>query len=242
VTALVERPNVLVCAFEKEFLEVPQECLILTMKANQKYFPLLDAQGKLTNRFLVVSNIRPQDASAVIGGNERVVRPRLADAKFFFDQDRKKTLESRVAGLAKVVYHNKLGTQGERIERVRAIAKVIGAQMGSDQLGAASRRRRALAKADLLTDMVGEFPELQGIMGGYYARHDQPGRRRRRRHRGPLPPRFAGDALPRNDVGIVVALADKLETLAGLFAIGQLPTGDKDPFALRRHAWASCAC
>lgn len=236
VTALVERPNVLTCTFEPEFLEVPQECLILTMKANQKYFPLLDAQGKLTNRFLVVSNIRPQDASAVVGGNERVVRPRLADAKFFFDQDRKKTLESRVAGLAKVVYHNKLGTQGERIERVRAIAKVIGAQLGDDHLAHEADIAARLAKADLLTDMVGEFPELQGIMGAYYARHDQLGDEIATAIEDHYRPRFAGDALPRNQVGLVVALADKLETLAGLFAIGQLPTGDKDPFALRRHA------
>ncbi len=236
VTALVERPNVLVCAFEREFLDVPQECLILTMKANQKYFPLLDAGGKLTNKFLVVSNIRPDDASAVVGGNERVVRPRLADAKFFFDQDRKKPLESRVAGLAKVVYHNKLGTQGERIERVRAIAKVIGAQLGDDQLARDADRAALLAKADLLTDMVGEFPELQGIMGGYYARHDGLGEDIALATEDHYRPRFAGDALPRNRVGLVVALADKLETLAGLFAIGQLPTGDKDPFALRRHA------
>ena len=133
VCALVERPNVLTCQFEPEFLEVPQECLILTMKANQKYFPLLDAQGKLTNKFLIVSNIRPEDPSAVIGGNERVVRPRLADAKFFFDQDRKKTLESRVAGLAKVVYHGKLGTQGERTERVRALTHLIVRQLGEHQ-------------------------------------------------------------------------------------------------------------
>jgi len=236
VTALVERPNVLTCEFETEFLEVPQECLILTMKANQKYFPLLDAQGKLTHKFLVVSNIRPDDASAVIGGNERVVRPRLADAKFFFDQDRKKTLESRVAGLAKVVYHNKLGTQGERTERVRAIAKVIGAQLGNDSLARAADVAASLAKADLLTDMVGEFPELQGIMGGYYARHDELGDDVALAIEDHYRPRFAGDELPRNEVGTVVALADKLETLAGLFAIGQLPTGDKDPFALRRHA------
>jgi glycyl-tRNA synthetase beta chain len=236
VTALVERPNVLTCQFEPEFLEVPQECLILTMKANQKYFPLLDAAGKLTHRFLVVSNIRPQDPSAVIGGNERVVRPRLADAKFFFDQDRKKSLESRVAGLDKVVYHNKLGTQGERMERVRAIAKVLGAQMGSDQLARDADVASRLAKADLLTDMVGEFPELQGIMGGYYARHDGLGDTVAAAIEDHYRPRFAGDALPRNEAGLVVALADKLETLAGLFAIGQLPTGDKDPFALRRHA------
>jgi glycyl-tRNA synthetase beta chain len=236
VTALVERPNVLVCRFEKEFLEVPQECLILTMKANQKYFPLLDAKGKLTNQFLVVSNIRPQDASQVIGGNERVVRPRLADAKFFFDQDRKKTLESRVPALGKVVYHNKLGTQGDRMERVRAIAKVIGAQLGSDALAAHADRAATLAKADLLTDMVGEFPELQGIMGRYYALNDRLGGEIADAIEDHYKPRFAGDELPRNPVGLVVALADKLETLAGLFAIGQLPTGDKDPFALRRHA------
>jgi glycyl-tRNA synthetase beta chain len=236
VTALVERPNVLVCRFEKEFLEVPQECLILTMKANQKYFPLLDAKGKLTNQFLVVSNIRPQDASQVIGGNERVVRPRLADAKFFFDQDRKKTLESRVPALGKVVYHNKLGTQGDRMERVRAIAKVIGAQLGSDALAAHADRAATLAKADLLTDMVGEFPELQGIMGRYYALNDGLGGEIADAIEDHYKPRFAGDELPRNPVGLVVALADKLETLAGLFAIGQLPTGDKDPFALRRHA------
>jgi glycyl-tRNA synthetase beta chain len=236
VTGLVERPNVLTCEFESEFLQVPQECLILTMKANQKYFPLLDAAGKLTNRFLVVSNIRPADASAVIGGNERVVRPRLADAKFFFDQDRKKTLESRVAGLAKVVYHNKLGTQGERVARVRAIAKGVAAQLGDTALAQNADRAAQLAKADLVTDMVGEFPELQGIMGGYYARHDGLGDEVAFAIEDHYKPRFAGDELPRNRTGLVVALADKLETLAGLFAIGQLPTGDKDPFALRRHA------
>jgi glycyl-tRNA synthetase beta chain len=236
VTALVERPNVLICEFEKQFLDVPQECLILTMKANQKYFPLLDAQGKLTNKFLVVSNISPQDASAVIGGNERVVRPRLADAKFFFDQDRKKTLESRIPQLAKVVYHNKLGSQGERVERVRAIARAIGQQLGGDLLAKQADRAALLAKADLLTDMVGEFPELQGIMGGYYALNDKETADVAAAIEDHYKPRFAGDELPRNQVGVVVALADKLETLVGMFGIGNLPTGDKDPFALRRHA------
>jgi glycyl-tRNA synthetase beta chain len=236
VTALVERPNVLVCEFEQQFLDVPQECLILTMKANQKYFPLLDAQGRLTNKFLVVSNISPADASAVIGGNERVVRPRLADAKFFFDQDRKKTLESRVDGLGKVVYHNQLGTQGERVERVRAIARAIGQQLGGDVLAKQADTAARLAKTDLLTDMVGEFPELQGIMGGYYARHDGLSEDIAFAIEDHYKPRFAGDALPRNAVGTVVALADKLETLVGMFGIGNLPTGDKDPFALRRHA------
>ncbi|HEU4709366.1 MAG TPA: glycine--tRNA ligase subunit beta [Methylophilaceae bacterium] len=236
VTALVERPNVLVGQFEKEFLEVPQECLILTMKANQKYFPLLDASGKLTNKFLIVSNISPADPSAVIGGNERVVRPRLADAKFFFDQDRKKSLESRVAGLGKVVYHNKLGTQGERMERVRAIARAIGQELGGEQLAMQADKAAMLAKADLLTDMVGEFPELQGIMGGYYAKHDGLPVEIADAIEDHYKPRFAGDELPRNPVGLCVALADKLETLVGMFGIGQVPTGDKDPFALRRHA------
>jgi len=236
VTALVERPNVLTCQFEIEFLDVPQECLILTMKANQKYFPLIDASGKLTNRFLVVSNITPDDASFVIGGNERVVRPRLADAKFFFDQDRKKTLESRVDGLSKVVYHNKLGTQGERMARVCAIAKAIGQQVGGDLLAKQAEQAARLAKTDLLTDMVGEFPELQGIMGGYYARHDGLSSDVAEAIEDHYKPRFAGDELPRNKVGLVVALADKLETLVGMFGIGNVPTGDKDPFALRRHA------
>ncbi|MBC7917151.1 MAG: glycine--tRNA ligase subunit beta [Rhodoferax sp.] len=234
VTALVERPNVLICEFEKEFLEVPPECLILTMKANQKYFPLLDASNKLTNKFLVVSNINPEDTSFVIGGNERVVRPRLADAKFFFDQDRKKTLASRVEGLGKVVYHNKLGTQGERVERVRAIAKWVAGQIGcSPEL---ADRAAYLAKADLVTDMVGEFPELQGIMGGYYARHDG---------EDELVAQAIADqyVLKRDDtadgsnlVSAALVLADRAETLVGIWGIGLKPTGDKDPFALRRHA------
>ncbi|MBN8504994.1 MAG: glycine--tRNA ligase subunit beta [Burkholderiales bacterium] len=249
VCALVERPNVLSCQFEQEFLAVPQECLILTMKANQKYFPLLDAHGRLTRHFLVVSNIQPQDASAIVQGNERVVRPRLADAKFFFDQDRKRTLESRVSGLAKVVYHGQLGSQGERAERVRAIAHAIVNQLREatvpytveakdqfDVLDAKVQQAARLAKTDLLTDMVGEFPELQGVMGGYYARHEGLKDGVAIAIEDHYKPRFAGDALPRNHTGTVLALADKLETLVGLFGIKQLPTGDKDPFALRRHA------
>ncbi|MFZ2971105.1 glycine--tRNA ligase subunit beta [Ferribacterium limneticum] len=257
VTALVERPNVLIGQFEEEFLAVPQECLILTMKANQKYFPLLDAAGKLTNKFLVVSNISPEDASAVIGGNERVVRPRLADAKFFFDQDRKKSLESRVIGLSKVVYHNKLGTQGDRVNRVTTIVDAItsllaraekhydllpqGPQIEENhpelsKTWKASRTASLLAKADLLTDMVGEFPELQGIMGRYYALHDGLSAEIADAIEDHYKPRFAGDSLPRGVVGTIAALADKLETLVGMFGIGQIPTGDRDPFALRRHA------
>jgi len=234
VTALVEKPNVLVGQFEEAFLEVPQECLILTMKANQKYFPLLDAAGKLTNKFLIVSNIAPADVSAVVGGNERVVRPRLADAKFFFDQDRKKKLVDRVPGLAKVVYHNKLGSQGERIERVRAIARWVAERIDADVNLA--DRAALLAKADLLTDMVGEFPELQGVMGGYYARHDGEDER--------VAQAIADQYLVRRDetedvsnlVSEVLQIADRMETLVGIWGIGLKPTGGKDPFALRRHA------
>ena len=237
VTALVERPTVMVCNFDEVFLQVPQECLILTMKANQKYFPLLDDAGRLSNQFLIVSNINPQDPSAVIGGNERVVRPRLADAKFFFDQDRKRSLESRVQGLSKVVYHNQLGTQGERMARVCAIAHAISQALQLDANESAQVQTAArLAKADLLTDMVGEFPELQGTMGGYYARHDGQSDSVATAIEDHYKPRFAGDQLPRNRIALVVALADKLETLVGMFGIGNLPTGDKDPFALRRHA------
>ena len=236
VTALVERPNVLHCRFEPQFLAVPQECLILTMKANQKYFPLLDGEGRLTSHFLVVSNIRPADPARIVEGNERVVRPRLADAKFFFDQDRKRTLASRLPGLAKVVYHGRLGSQGERVERVRTIAREIGRRLGGLALADLADEAATLAKADLLTDMVGEFPELQGVMGSYYARHDGLRDSVADAIEDHYKPRFAGDALPRGEVGLAVALADKLETLAGLFGIGQLPTGDKDPFALRRHA------
>ena len=236
VTGLVERPNVLICEFEAQFLDVPQECLILTMKANQKYFPLLDAQGKLTNKFLVVSNISPKDASAVIGGNERVVRPRLADAKFFFDQDRKKSLASRIDGLTRVVYHNKLGTQGQRMERVKRIALSICIELSDASLTDQVSSAATLAKTDLLTDMVGEFPELQGTMGSYYALHDGLPEEVAFAIEDHYKPRFAGDDLPRNAVGLVLALADKLETLVGMFGIGNLPSGDKDPFALRRHA------
>ncbi len=234
VTALVERPNVLACRFEPEFLAVPQECLILTMKANQKYFPLLDAAGKLTNRFLVVSNIRPADPSNVIGGNERVVRPRLADAKFFFDQDRRRPLASRVEKLAGVVYHNRLGTQGQRIGRLSKLAAAIARELGADESLAA--RAALLAKADLVTDMVGEFPELQGIMGRYYALHDGEDARVAEAIEAHYRPRFAGDALPEGNVALAVALADRLDALVGIFGIGLAPTGDKDPFALRRAA------
>ncbi len=236
VTALVEHPNVLIGKFPSEFLAVPQECLILTMKANQKYFPLLDRDGKLANTFLIVANICPADTHFVIEGNERVVRSRLADAKFFFDQDRKHTLASRIPGLNKVVYHHQLGTQGLRIEYIRTLAREIGQILGGNILAEQAEQAARLAKTDLLTDMVGEFPELQGIMGRYYAQHEGLCDAIAYAIEDHYKPRFAGDLLPRNLVGVCVALADKLETLINLFAIGQLPTGDKDPFALRRHA------
>jgi glycyl-tRNA synthetase beta chain len=236
VTALVERPNVLLGRFDESFLDVPPECLILTMKANQRYFPMLDVQGRLTSMFLIVSNCSPADPKAIVSGNERVVRARLADAKFFFDQDRKTTLESRVEGLTGVVYHNKLGSQGERALRVRAIARSISAKLGDADLVDRADLAARLAKTDLLTGMVGEFPELQGTMGRYYAQYDGLADDVAFAIEDHYRPRFAGDELPRNEVGLVVALADKLETLVGMFGIGQLPTGDKDPFALRRHA------
>jgi glycyl-tRNA synthetase beta chain len=236
VTALVEHPNVLIGKFDPEFLQVPQECLILTMKANQKYFPLLDAQGKLANKFLLVSNIRPADPAQVITGNERVVRSRLADAKFFFDQDCKKTLESRVPELDEVVYHSMLGMQGQRMYYVRAIAKMIGQQLNGEMLANQAYGAAILAKTDLLTGMVGEFPELQGIMGRYYAQHEGLGDKIAFAIEDHYKPRFSGDELPRNEVGVCLALADKLETLVDMFGIDQIPTGDKDPFALRRHA------
>ena len=234
VNSLVEWPTVYVCQFEPEFLVVPQECLILTMKTNQKYFPLFDAAGKLKHQFLIVSNMELANPKKIIEGNERVVRPRLADARFFFETDKKATLASRIPELAKVVYHNKLGTQGERVARVAKLAGEIAALIGADK--ARAERAATLAKADLLTLMVGEFPELQGTMGRYYALHDGEPADVAAACAEHYQPRFAGDALPSAGVPTAVALADKLETLAGMFAIGQTPTGDKDPFALRRHA------
>jgi glycyl-tRNA synthetase beta chain len=234
VTSLVEWPVVYTCRFEDEFLQVPQECLILTMQTNQKYFALTDANGKLRSRFLIVSNIETQTPGDIIEGNERVVRPRLADAKFFFEQDKKKPLADRVPLLANVVYHNKLGSALQRVERVQALAGAIAALMGADV--ALAKRAALLAKADLITDMVGEFPELQGTMGTYYARHDGEPEEVALACSEHYQPRFSGDALPATATGTVVALADKLETLVGIWGIGLQPTGEKDPFALRRHA------
>lgn len=234
VSALVEWPVVYECHFEQEFLSVPQECLILTMQTNQKYFAVTDAQGKLRSRFLIVSNLETATPEHIIQGNERVVRPRLSDAKFFFEQDKKKSLADRLPQLANVVYHNKLGSQAERTERVKTLAGKIAQLLGADV--ALAERGALLAKADLLTDMVGEFPELQGIMGTYYALHDGEHAEVAAAASEHYQPRFAGDALPATATGTAVALADKLETLVGIWSIGLQPTGDKDPFALRRHA------
>ncbi|QLG89609.1 glycine--tRNA ligase subunit beta [Chitinibacter bivalviorum] len=234
VTALVEWPVVLAAGFEAEFLQVPQECLILTMQQNQKYFPLLDQNGKLMNQFLLVSNLQTDDPSHIINGNERVLRARLSDAKFFFEQDKKQKLDTRVGKLANVVYHNKIGSQLERVTRLESIAGEIAKLLGAD----VSKTTRAayLAKADLSTDMVGEFPELQGIMGQYYAKHDGEDTEVAYAVEAHYKPKFAGDTLPEGAIAQSVSLADKLETLVGIYGIGLIPTGDKDPFALRRAA------
>lgn len=234
VTALVEWPVVLQAGFADRFLQVPQECLILTMQQNQKYFPLLNSEGKLINRFLLVSNLQTENPVHIIHGNERVLRARLADAEFFYRQDQKTSLASRLPRLQDVVYHNKLGTQSERVQRIIQLAKVIAPLLGADIDKAA--RTAELAKADLLTDMVGEFPELQGTMGKYYALHDGEDADVAVAIEQHYWPRFANDALPDNLLGAVVALADKLETLVGIWGIGLIPTGDKDPYALRRSA------
>ena len=234
VTALVERPAVYAGEFEAEFLAVPQECLILTMRQNQKYFPLFDAAGKLKNRFLIVSNLQLDNPHHVVQGNQRVVRPRLADAKFFFDFDRRERLETRLPALAAVVYHNKLGSQRDRVDRLEILAGHIAAALHFNV--AQAERAAQLAKADLVTNMVGEFPELQGVMGRYYALHDQEDPEVAQAIQEHYQPRFAGDALPASNAGTCAALAEKLDTLAGIFGIGLIPTGDKDPYALRRAA------
>jgi glycyl-tRNA synthetase beta chain len=234
VTALVEYPSVYVGEFERKYLEIPAECLVLTMRQNQKYFPLFDAAGKLTGKFLIVSNMQVADAKNIVGGNERVVRPRLGDARFFYDQDRKQKLEERVPLLEKVVYHAKLGSQLERVKRVQALAGKIAGELKED--AAKAKRAAWLCKADLLSGMVGEFPELQGVMGRYYALHDKEAADVAEAIESHYRPRFAGDKLPEGGVACAVALADKLDALAGLFSIGQQPTGDKDPFGLRRAA------
>ncbi|HAT39807.1 glycine--tRNA ligase subunit beta [Polynucleobacter necessarius] len=238
VTSLVEWPAIYECHFDEVFLEVPQECLILTMQTNQKYFALTDKLGKLRNRFLIVSNIETNNPNAIISGNERVVRPRLSDARFFFQQDQKRRLISRVADLEKVVYHNQLGNQLDRTKRVQGIAVNIAKKLGADEQLLA--RAAEIAKTDLLTDMVGEFPELQGIMGRYYATHGGENPDVASACSEHYMPRFAGDSLPQTQTGTILAIADKIETLVGIWGVGLVSTSDKDPYALRRHALGIC--
>ena len=234
VTALVEYPAVYGGEFEQRFLGVPQECLILTMRQNQKYFPLFDSAGKLTNRFLIVSNMRLAEPKNVVEGNQRVIRPRLEDARFFYDQDRRTRLADLVPKLAGVVYHNRLGSQLDRARRIELSSQIVARELQTFEQRTA--RAAILAKADLLTQMVGEFPELQGIMGRYYALQDGEDPSVAQAIEEHYRPRFAGDALPQTSEGVCVALADKLDALVGFFGIGQVPTGDKDPFGLRRAA------
>jgi len=234
VTALVEWPEVYEGHFDPAFLKVPQECLILTMQQNQKYFALTDQEGRLIERFLLVSNLKTADPKAIIGGNERVLRARLADARFFFEQDCKKPLASRVDALNAIVYFKGLGSQRERVERVKRISQKLAVLLGAD--AAKTTRIAELAKADLTTDMVGEFPELQGTMGRYYAQHDKENAIVAQGIEQHYWPRFAGDRLPESSEAVCVAMADKLETIVGMFLVNNPPTGDKDPFGLRRAA------
>lgn len=234
VTALVEWPVVLVGNFEPRFLAVPNEALISTMQDNQKYFPVVDAQGRMLPHFITVMNIESKDPAQVRAGNERVIRPRFADAEFFWNQDRKHSLDSHIEGLKSVVFQQKLGSLHDKSERVAALARHIAAAVGADV--AHAERAARLGKCDLLTDMVGEFPELQGTMGRYYAQHDGEPQAVAVALEEQYRPRFAGDAIAASDVGRVLALAERLDTLVGIFAIGQGPTGAKDPFALRRAA------
>ncbi|QIB50450.1 glycine--tRNA ligase subunit beta [Pseudomonas sp. OIL-1] len=234
VTALVEWPVPLVCSFEERFLDVPQEALISTMQDNQKYFCLLDADGRLLPRFITVANIESHDPAQIISGNEKVVRPRLTDAEFFFKQDQKQPLESHNARLANVVFQAQLGSVYDKASRVSSLAGAIAGQIGGEPEKAA--RAGLLSKCDLSTEMVGEFPELQGIAGYYYARHDGEAEDVALALNEQYMPRGAGGELPSTLTGAAVALADKLDTLVGIFGIGMLPTGSKDPYALRRAA------
>ncbi len=234
VTALVEWPVPLVCSFEERFLAVPQEALISTMQDNQKYFCLLDANGKLLPRFITVANIESTNPEYIVAGNEKVVRPRLTDAEFFFNQDKKSPLETRNERLKNVVFQAQLGTVYEKATRVSKLAGVIAAAIGADK--ALGERAGLLSKCDLATEMVGEFPELQGVAGFYYATHDGEAPEVAKALDEQYQPRFAGDALPAGKIGAAVSIADKIDTLVGIFGINQPPTGSKDPFALRRSA------
>jgi glycyl-tRNA synthetase beta chain len=234
VTSLVEYPVVLAGGFDKAFLEVPKECLIISMQQHQKYFPVADKDGKLLPRFLFVSNMKAANPKEIIHGNERVLRARLSDARFFYDQDRKQRLADRLPRLANVVYHNKLGSQLERVQRLEKLSGKIAQLIKADM--AHAERAAQLCKADLLTEMVGEFPELQGIMGRYYAKYDHEPTVVADAVEQHYWPRSAGGELPRHTIAVCVALADKFDTLVGIYGIGLVPTGEKDPFGLRRAA------
>ena len=234
VTALVEWPVVLTASFDESFLEVPKEALIYTMKDDQKYFPLLSENGQLLNRFLFVSNIESADPHQVIHGNEKVIRPRLADARFFFETDKKQSLASRLDSLDSVLFQKQLGTLKEKSSRIASLARSIATELGAD--GEQAHRAGLLSKTDLMTNMVMEFPDVQGVMGMHYARHDGEDDAVAIALDEQYKPRFSGDSLPGAGISSAVALADKLDSLVGIFGIGQIPKGDKDPFALRRAA------
>jgi len=234
VTSLVEYPVVLAGSFDQAFLEVPKECLIISMQQQQKYFPLADKEGKLLPRFLFLSNMQAANPREIVHGNERVLRARLSDARFFYDQDRKHRLADRLPRLANVVYHNKLGSQLERVQRLEKLSGKIAQLLKADRVHA--ERAAQLCKADLLTEMVGEFPELQGIMGRYYAKYDHEPAVVADAVEQHYWPRTAGGELPKQPIAVCVALADKLDTLVGIYGIGLVPTGETDPFGLRRAA------
>lgn len=235
VTGLVEWPCLLVASFEEKFLAVPDEALIYTMKGDQKYFPVLEKDsGKLINKFIFISNIESKDPAQVIAGNEKVIRPRLADAEFFFETDKKHTLESRLDSLKTVLFQKQLGTVYEKSQRISELSGYIAEKIGCNPVDA--KRAGLLSKTDLMTEMVMEFTDTQGVMGMHYARHDGETEAVANAMNEQYMPRFAGDKLPENPVSFAVALADKFDTLAGIFGIGMLPKGDKDPFALRRAA------
>ncbi len=234
VTGMVEWPQAVVGSFDERFLDVPSEALVSAMKNHQKYFHLVDESGRLLPNFITISNIESREPQAVRAGNERVIRPRLADAQFFWNQDRRRPLAARREALRKVVFQKRLGTLHEKVERVARLSESIAASLAGDRQWAL--RAAELCKCDLMTEMVGEFPELQGTMGRYYAAHDREPAEVATAIQEHYLPRFAGDALPATKTGQAVALADRLDTLVGIFAIGQVPSGEKDPFALRRAA------
>lgn len=237
VTALVEWPVTLVGTFDKDFLNVPAEPLIYSMKDHQKYFPVTDKNGQLVNKFIFVSNIESKDPNAVVFGNEKVIRPRLADAEFFFKTDKKQSLESRLTSLESVLFQKQLGTLKAKSERIAQLSQFIAQQLNENADDA--YRAGLLSKTDLMSEMVLEFPQVQGTMGKYYALHDGENENIAQALEDQYRPRFAGDALPEANIGCAVAISDKIDTLVGIFGINQAPKGDKDPFALRRAAIGS---